>query len=59
MSRKHYVAIARVIAEQKAHHVADATALIVLEDVASMLAQEFGDENDLFDQPRFMAACGF
>lgn len=54
MTRKHFVAIAKVIAEAL-RDTADAEAV---RQVALGLAREFEGLNPHFDEGRFLAACG-
>lgn len=54
MTKKHFIAIAKVIAEAM-EGTADAEAV---RQVALGLAQEFRGLNHLFDEARFLAACG-
>lgn len=54
MTKKHFIAIAKVIAEAM-EGTADAEAV---RQVALGLAQEFRGLNPLFDEARFLAACG-
>ena len=54
MTRKHFVAIAKVIAEAL-EGTADAEAV---RQVALGLAREFEGLNPHFDEARFLAACG-
>ena len=57
MSRKDYVAIAAILADER-KYAADEEARVVLAAVASRMASLFADDNARFDRNRFLAACG-
>jgi len=55
MSRKHFVAVARVLASQLA---TDASRYPAVKSIAEGLAEVFAAENPRFDRTRFLRACG-
>ncbi len=57
MSRKDYVAIAAIFKERAASE--DDTTRFAIRELAIALAYDFGSKNPLFDEVRFMKACGF
>lgn len=64
MSRKDYIAIAKIIESAKAAPATGASGTwasgcdSAREVIASNLATLFAKENDRFDRDRFLAACG-
>lgn len=56
MSRKHFVAIARIINNPE---LDGANSQAVKEGIALALCEVFQKENPNFDAGRFMTACGF
>ena len=57
MTRKHYKAIADIIAQSK-ENAGEATT-VVLAVLTIKLSHFFVQENPRFDKVRFMKACGF
>jgi len=64
MTKKHFIAIAKQIADHRAmvKQNSDVSKRIygenILDDVARDLAITFGDMNENFNYPLFMKACG-
>jgi hypothetical protein len=60
MTRKHYAAIARVIADNYdlARRMGADTGMGALENVTEDLARIFALDSERFDRERFIAACG-
>jgi hypothetical protein len=57
-SKKHYIAIAREIAELLKDMEGSNTAINAIALLASRLACIFKDDNPAFDRERFLRACG-
>jgi hypothetical protein len=57
-SKKHYVAVAREIAELLKDLEGSNTAITAIALLASRLACIFKDDNPAFDRERFLQACG-
>jgi hypothetical protein len=57
-SKKHYVAIAREIAELLKDLEGSNAAINAVALLASRLAYVFKDDNPAFDRERFLRACG-
>jgi hypothetical protein len=57
-SKKHYVAIAREIAELRADLDGSNAGIAAIVQLASRLACIFKDDNPAFDRGRFLQACG-
>lgn len=56
MTRKHFNAIARALAQSYAHAI-DAKSRDAIENTIGRLASEFEQFNKNFDRARFVAAC--
>lgn len=54
MTRKHYVAIAKIISEQ----LVDGKDKETLEAVSKALSSVLKEDNRAFDKERFLTACG-
>lgn len=54
MTKRHYIAVAQVLASE----LAGAACPVAVERVALALADLYKSENDRFDRARFLAACG-
>lgn len=57
MTRKHFEAIAAILAEQHDHDP-NSNDYLVIYDTATDLASYFATENPNFDRRRFLKACG-
>lgn len=55
MSRKHYIALAAIIADMRSFPEYDS---VTLARVAERQADLFQQENSRFDRARFLKACG-
>ena len=67
MTKKHYEAIARILADVLEHeqddfdpqaHGVNFTTYYYIQDVARQLAEYFASDNPRFDRARFLSACG-
>lgn len=68
LSRKHYEAVAEIVADQSAYfadlskHPANADLVIggqrATSEIATALASYFAADNERFDRARFLKACG-
>jgi hypothetical protein len=58
MTKKHFAAIAAVIADELADNDGDPNAIVAVASVARGLADEFAVFNPNFDRVRFLSACG-
>lgn len=57
-SRKDFVAVAKIIAQEHANSGANQARRAVCEQIAWNLSHYFGSENQQFDKIRFLNACG-
>lgn len=61
MTKKDYIAIAKVLADNRRNHAtydAQSMAVVRCTDVASDMADMLARDNSRFDRARFLAACG-
>lgn len=56
-TRKHYEAVARMIHSERDDAQEQETRLVV-DRIASRMADIFGNDNPRFDRDRFLRACG-
>ncbi len=64
LTRKHYVAIAEVVAETRCLALKDVPLVAMgimraCDEISDLLADRFSEENPRFDRNRFLSACGF
>ena len=58
MSRRNYVAVAAIIADEVAAYPTDPIAQTVIRNFAERMADTFEEDNARFDRERFLTACG-
>ena len=58
LSRKHYTAVAKILADEKQNWSEQPEARMALAYVTSALASYFASENQTFDRARFIEAAG-
>jgi hypothetical protein len=58
MSRKHYVAVAAILAEERQRNSDSPRTLATIDRIARDMATEFKRDNGRFDRDRFYTAAG-
>ena len=58
MSRRHFVAVAAIIADERKRNSDSPRTLATIDRMARELASEFKAANARFDRCRFLTACG-